>query len=128
MKIARTVLRGGSDSNVTSLPDQPTRSAAEAGVRRRSTYRVLAGQGEIMKFPWIENYAGIWLDNEGRKLVITTQDDENATVDLLIHGIPMIRPWCGNAPAEGLSARYNPVEGPDLDVELGKPGFSLNLN
>ncbi|MCA9997529.1 MAG: hypothetical protein KDE56_17340 [Anaerolineales bacterium] len=37
MKVARTVLRGGSGSNVTSLPDQPTQSAAEAGVRRPLT-------------------------------------------------------------------------------------------
>ena len=81
-----------------------------------------------MKFPWIENYAGKWLDDEGRTLIITTHNDKNATVDLLIHGIPMIRPWCGNAPAEGLSARYNPAVGSDLDVELGRPGFSLNLN
>ena len=81
-----------------------------------------------MKFPWIENYAGTWEDDEGRTIIITTRDNENATVDLLIHGIPMIRPWCGDEPAEGLPAKYNPAEGPDLDVDLGRPGFSLNLN
>lgn len=81
-----------------------------------------------MKFPWIENYAGTWEDEEGRTIIITIRDNENATVDLLIHGIPMTRPWCGDEPAEGLSARDNPVEGPDLDVDLGRPGFSLNLN
>ena len=45
-----------------------------------------------MKYPWITNYAGTWQNEEGKTLVIRIQDDENATVDLLIHGSPMIRP------------------------------------
>jgi len=81
-----------------------------------------------MKFSWIENYAGTWQDDESRTLMITIRDDENATVDVLMHGAPMIRPWCGDEPAKGLPARYNPAEGPGLDVDLGRPGFSLNLN
>ena len=81
-----------------------------------------------MKSPWIENYAGTWQDGEGRTLIITTQNDVNATVDILLHGTPMTRPWCAYKPALGLFARYSPAEGPDLDIDLGRPGFSLNLN
>ena len=81
-----------------------------------------------MRFPWIENYAGTWLDDEGRALIITTCDDESATVDLLVDRVPMIRPWCDNRPAERLHAKYTPIDGPDLDIDLGRPGFSLNVN
>lgn len=81
-----------------------------------------------MKLSWIENYAGTWQDDESRTLIITIRDDQNATVDILIYGVPMIRPWCEDEPAQGLPARYNPAEGPGLDVDLGRPGFSLNLN
>ena len=81
-----------------------------------------------MRFPWIENYAGTWHDDEGRTLIITTCDDENATVDLLVHGAPMIRPWCGNRPVVRLRARYSPADGPGLEIDLGRPGFSLNVN
>ncbi|MFC1453287.1 hypothetical protein ACFLSJ_08100 [Verrucomicrobiota bacterium] len=81
-----------------------------------------------MRLPWIENYAGTWHDEEGRTLVITTRDDEHATVDLLIDGTPMVRPWCADALAEGLHARYSPADGPDLEIDLGRPGFSLNVN
>jgi hypothetical protein len=81
-----------------------------------------------MKDTWIENYNGTWQDAEGRRLIIKSHDDENATVDLLIHGTPMVRPWCEDRPAKGMHAKYNPVEGPGLDVELGRPGFELNLN
>ena len=79
-----------------------------------------------MKFPWIKNYAGTWQNEEGKTLVIRIQDDENATVDLLIHGSPMIRPQCGGKPAEGMPANYDSLKG--LDVDLGRPGFSLSLN
>jgi hypothetical protein len=85
-------------------------------------------QGIRMKLPWIENYAGTWHDEEDRTLIIKTLDDENATADLLIQGTHIIMPWCGNKPAKGMPARYRPSYGPDLNVELGRPGFSLNLN
>ena len=81
-----------------------------------------------MKETWIENYNGTWQDAEGRRLIIKSQDDENAVVDLLIHGIPMVRPWCADKPAIGIRATYSPIEGPGLDIELGRPGFELNLN
>ena len=81
-----------------------------------------------MKYPWIKNYAGTWRNEEGKTLVIRIQDDENATVDLLTHGSPMIRPWCEGKPAERMPAKYDPLHGPDIDVELGRPGFSLSLN
>ena len=80
-----------------------------------------------MELPWIENYAGKWQDGEGRTIVITTQNDENAKVDILLHGSPIIRPWCSDKPASRLLANYFPAEGPELNVDLGRPGFSLNL-
>jgi hypothetical protein len=81
-----------------------------------------------MKSPWIENYVGTWQDGEGRTLIITIHNDMNAKVDILLHGTPMLRPWCAGKPALGLLAKYSPAEGPDLDINLGRPGFSLNLN
>lgn len=84
--------------------------------------------GARMKFPWIQNYAGTWHDDEGRTLVIATRDDQHATVDLLVNGKPMPRPWCGGKLALALAARYIPFNGPDLDIDLGRPGFSLNVN
>jgi len=81
-----------------------------------------------MRFPWIQNYVGSWHDDEGRVLVIAVRDDEHATVDLLVNGKPMPRPWCSGRPALGLAARYSPSDGPDLDIDLGRPGFSLNVN
>ena len=81
-----------------------------------------------MKCSWIENYAGTWHDSEGRVLIITICDDENATVDLLFDGDFVLRAWCADEPAAGLAARYNPADGPDLDIDLGRPGFSLSVN
>ena len=81
-----------------------------------------------MNDSWIENYAGTWQDDESRTLIITIHDDTHATVDVQIRGVPMIRPWCNDEPAKGLSARYYPAEGPGLDIDLGRPGFSLSLN
>jgi len=49
-------------------------------------------------------------------------------VDLLIHSSAMIRPWCGGKPAEKMPAKYDSLKGPDIDVDLGRPGFSLSLN
>jgi hypothetical protein len=40
----------------------------------------------------------------------------------------MFRPWCRNKPTEGLRATYSPADGPGMDIELGRPGFSLNVN
>ena len=81
-----------------------------------------------MKIRWIDNYAGTWSDDEGRTLIITPRSDTTADVTLLVDGQPMFRPWCSNKPAENLRANYNPADGPGLDIELGRPGFSLNVN
>jgi hypothetical protein len=81
-----------------------------------------------MRLSWIQNYVGSWHDDEGRTLVIAACDDEHATVDLLVNGKPMLRPWCRGKPALRLTARYSPIDGPDLDIDLGRPGFSLNVN
>lgn len=81
-----------------------------------------------MKIRWIDNYAGTWGDDEGRTLIISPRDDSTADVTLLVDGQPMLRPWCRNKPAEGLRATYNPADGPGLDIELGRPGFSLDVN
>ena len=81
-----------------------------------------------MKYNWIENYAGTWQDDEGRKLIIKINNNVEATVDLLINEVPMIMPWCNNKPAKGLHAIYDPVWGPGLDIELERPGFTLYLN
>jgi hypothetical protein len=84
--------------------------------------------GERMRDSWIDSYAGSWHDAEGRTLVIAIHDDEHAIVDLLVNGEPMSRSWSGGSPAVGLSARYRPIDGPSLDIELGRPGFSLIVN
>jgi hypothetical protein len=81
-----------------------------------------------MRTLWIENYAGTWDDEEGRTLLITIHDDQHAIVDLLVDGIPMLRPWCDDAPALGLPARYRPGSGPGLDIDLGRAGFCLGVN
>jgi hypothetical protein len=47
---------------------------------------------------------------------------------LLVDGQPLLRPWCKNKPAEGLRASYSPADGPGLEIELGRPGFSLSVN
>ena len=83
---------------------------------------------EELKAEWIENYAGTWVDPTGRVLIITIQDEYRARVTLLVDGAPMRRPWCRNKPAENLKARYNPMDGPGLEVALGRRGFSLELN
>jgi len=81
-----------------------------------------------MKIRWIDNYAGTWEDDEGRTLIITPRGETIADVTLLVDGRPMLRPWCRNKPAEGLRATYSPADGPGLDIELGRPGFSLDVN
>jgi hypothetical protein len=81
-----------------------------------------------MKLRRIDNYAGIWNDDEGRTLVITPRSDTTADVTLLVDGQLMLRPWCKNKPAEGLRATYSPADGPGLEIELGRAGFSLNVN
>lgn len=83
---------------------------------------------EGMRANWIENYAGVWEDPTGRVLTITIQDEYRAKVTLLVNGVPMPRPWCRNKPAEDLKARYSPIDGPGLDVLLGRRGFLLSLN
>ena len=81
-----------------------------------------------MKIRWIDNYAGIWGDDEGRTLIITPRSDTTADVTLLVDEQPMFRPWCRNKPTKGLRATYSPADGPGLGIELGRPGFSLNVN
>jgi len=74
-----------------------------------------------MKLRWIDNYAGAWVDNEGRLLEIKIRGETKAEVNLLVNGYPMIRTWCGDKPAEDLIATYSPCCGPDLDIDLGRP-------
>ena len=81
-----------------------------------------------MELGWIDNYAGTWTDGEGRTLIITPRSETTADVTLLVDGSPMRRPWCGNKRAEGLRAEYRPGNGPGLDIGLGRPSFSLNVN
>ena len=81
-----------------------------------------------MRLRWIDNYAGTWRDDEGRILIIRPRGETTAEVTLLVDGRAMLRPWCGNKPAEGLRATYSPGHGPGLDIDLGRPGFSLNVN
>ena len=83
---------------------------------------------EGLKGDWIENYAGTWVDRSGRVLIITIEDEYRARVTILVNGPPMRRPWCRNKPAEDLKARYDPINGPGLEVALGRRGFSLELN
>jgi len=81
-----------------------------------------------MRDLWIDNYAGRWIDDSGRVLVITVRDQFLAKVTLLVNGIPMPRPWCGEKPAKDMPARYSPVNGPGLSVALGRAGFTIELN
>ena len=43
-------------------------------------------------------------------------------------GTVMLRPWVADEPARDLRAKYRPDWGPDLDIDLGPPGFSLQVN
>ena len=81
-----------------------------------------------MKTPWIENYLGVWCDDEGRTLIIKTLDDTNAQVDLIQNGSPIKRPWCGNKPSAGMHATYDFKEGPELNIHLGYDGFTLSVS
>jgi hypothetical protein len=81
-----------------------------------------------MRLRWIDNYAGTWADDEGRTLIITPRDETTADVTLLVDGRPMLRSWAGNSPAERLRASYSPGYGPDLEIDLGRPGFALSVN
>lgn len=81
-----------------------------------------------MDYSWINNYSGIWEDDEGRKLIITPYDEENATVDLQVNEKPMVRSWKKSEPAINMHGIYDPAEGPGLTVDLGRPGFTLDLN
>ena len=81
-----------------------------------------------MKLRWIDNYAETWGDDEGWTLIITPRSDTTANITLLVDGQPMFRTWCRNKPTEGLRATYSPADGPGLGLELGRPGFSLNVN
>lgn len=82
----------------------------------------------VMKLRWIDNYAGTWTDDDGRTLSITPCGESTAAVTLLVNGQPMLRPWCGNKPTERLRGTYRSGSGPELDVELGRAGFSLKVN
>ena len=81
-----------------------------------------------MDFSRIEHYAGRWIDDEGRMLVIETNGVQSALVSILVDGAPMARPWCGGKPATALSAACYEVNGPELQIHLGRPGFSLHVN
>jgi hypothetical protein len=81
-----------------------------------------------MNYSWINNFSGIWNNNEDQTLIITPYDDENATVDLLIFERPLSRSWCQGKPTINMHGLYNPEKGPSLDVDLGRPGFLLELN
>lgn len=81
-----------------------------------------------MRLRWIENYAGTWADDEGRTLIITPRGETTADVTLLVNGRPMLRPWAGDSPAERLRGSYSPSYGPNLEIDLGRPGFALSVN
>ncbi len=77
---------------------------------------------------WIENYRGKWKNDEGFTIVIRPIDEKSASVDIILNGQPMRRPWCGNAPSNNLSALYRDDEGLGLEIDLGRDGFALFLD
>lgn len=80
-----------------------------------------------MRDEWIDNYAGKWADEYGRVFVITVRGPSRATVTLLVNGVPLSRPWCGNRLATDMPARLSP-DSPALYVKLGRPGFIIELD
>jgi hypothetical protein len=81
-----------------------------------------------MKFRWIGNYVGTQSDDEGRNPQIRARSETKVDVTFLVDGLPMLRPSCRNKPAEGLIGARSPRYGPDLDIDLGRPGLSPNVS
>ena len=80
----------------------------------------------------IDNYLGEWEDERGNRLSIRKVDDETALVSFLAaaSGEPLLRAWHHDEPSVDMLASYDPDVGPELVVELGKPGagFTLHLD
>lgn len=81
-----------------------------------------------MNDSWINTYEGSWRDSEGYTLVIRIVDDENAIVDFLKNGVPIARPWLQNVPCTKLKASYEPMEGPELRIDLGYDGYTYSVS
>jgi hypothetical protein len=80
---------------------------------------------------YIDNYIGEWRDERGNRLTIKKVDETTALVSFFAaaDGQPIHRPWCAEKPTVDMIAKYNPQEGPGLEVDLwGKRrGFMLHL-
>ena len=80
---------------------------------------------------YIDNYIGEWKNERGNRLTIKKVDETTALVSFFAapDGQPIHRPWCGEKPTVDMIAKYDPQEGPRLEVELwGKRrGFRLHL-
>ncbi len=81
-----------------------------------------------MSLPWIENYRGQWVNRTGFEIVIRPLDEKAASVDISVHGHPILRPWSTNSPCENLNGVYREDGGLGLEVNLGRDGFSLFLD
>ena len=81
-----------------------------------------------MSIPWIENYRGQWVNRTGFEIVIRPLDEKAASVDISLHGHPILRPWSANSPCENLNGVYREDDGLGLEVNVGRDGFSLVLD
>ncbi|MBI2297170.1 MAG: hypothetical protein HYU76_14295 [Betaproteobacteria bacterium] len=81
---------------------------------------------------YIHNYLGEWEDERGNRLSIRKVDDKTAFVSFFAApaGKPVLRPWHHDEPTVDMLGSYQPEEGAELLVELGKlgGGFMLHLD
>jgi hypothetical protein len=76
---------------------------------------------------WINNYAGQWIDGVGHELHILVHNSTMAYATLLLNGKPILRPWCKDKPSINMTARYRQGGGPQLSIDLGRKGFTIEL-
>ena len=81
---------------------------------------------------YINKFFGEWQDEEGNRLIIRIINDRTAAISFFSGNDkkPILRPWFEDKPSTDMVGKYYPEEGPELVVELWKPGkkFSLHLS
>ncbi len=81
-----------------------------------------------MNREWIDHYEGHWIDGAGREIHIRVRDSSTAYATLLFNDKPVLRPWCKNKPSINMISHYRHGSGPQLSVELGCEGYTMELS
>ena len=80
---------------------------------------------------YINNYEGHWQNEDGCHIYISIINETTAHVSFYTgeKRQPVYRPWFKNKPTFDMTGHYNPIESPELVVDLADPdsGFCLNL-